>query len=165
MTNKKFKYIPQLNSYGCGVFAVMNAINYGIYSNNCKTPQLCQKDSSNLEKILNTDKEYGTEEKYIIDFLRTCFYVTVRRKFSKKKLDKWLEKGNQAIILYPYAGKYELHYSNILHKTNKIYYGANVWFKRSNKWVMLKTIPKELFKSMYHPDSLTIYLRWRGNVE
>lgn len=168
-----FRYIHQTNTYGCGVFAVMNAINYGLSRNGFGLDhQLGYDDIEDLEDILGTDEDEGTDEGPMIDFLRNYFYVTVKRKFSKKYMDKWLARGSYAIILYPYAGKYELHYSNVFErkiskKGEEYYKGANVWFKKedNSKWSVSRSFGKELIKQMYHEDSLVIYLRWREGEE
>jgi hypothetical protein len=169
---KAYKYIRQTNSYGCGVVAVMNAINYSMAQNGLgRNRQYNYFNIPELEDILKTNEEFGTDEKEMVKFLRNYFYVTVNKKFSKKKLDKWLADGNQAIILYPYSGPWELHYSNVYERRvtrmNCEYYkGANVWWKKPSglRWSMSRIIRRSILKSMYMHTSITIYLKWKGTV-
>ncbi len=166
-----FNYIHQVTEYGCGVCAVMNAVNYGMFKHGYGLKhQFDYKHSEMLEKVLGTDEDFGTEEWPMVEFLRNYFHVTIRKSFSKKKLDNWLSRGHQVIILYPYSGKDELHYSNIFQKAKsqvggRHYKCANVWWKQPNGklWRMYKTLPEGVLAAMYKPESLIMYIRWRSD--
>lgn len=156
----KFKYLEQNNDHGCGVFATINAINYefrDIYG---------YKHVPILEMMLKTDVENGTEQRDIIKFLRFIFYIRSSSKFSKKRLDKWLEKSNrhQAIIMY-YAepSTQTWHYCNIFQKKHNKYYGANFWFPLDKGRIFKTTISEKKVYSFYkYPEGFYImYLRPR----
>lgn len=168
---KKFKPIRQTNDYGCGVFAVINAINYAYFSyKQCLKQPYDLSDVLKLEKLFGTTEEMGTEEWPMIQYLRKYFYVTIRRRFSKKYLSDWLKRGNQAIILYSYNGPLELHYANIFEyhqrkNGDRYYFGANFWFKKFGniRWSLSQRIQSRYINSMYQPESVVLYLRWREN--
>ncbi|HLD91576.1 MAG TPA: hypothetical protein VI911_11315 [Patescibacteria group bacterium] len=151
----KNKPLLQNNDYGCGVFAIMNAIN------KVSKRQLTLEDIPRWEKILKTDKEYGTlRTDLMLKCLRKHFYATMSKKFSKKKMDNWLDRGNQAIILYPYEGKYELHYSNIFYRFKDGYEGVNFWIK-NNKWARSSKTNERCIKWFYQEGTEIFYLRER----
>ncbi len=123
-------YLQQSNSYGCGVFAVMNALNHV----NGLKKQLYFKDVRKYEKLLNCCTEYGTEEVPMMRELRKKFYVTYVKDFDKKRMDDWIMRGHQIILLYCTSKEnlvYDLgeqrHYTNIMRKKDKMYYGVNFY--------------------------------------
>ena len=153
------RMLYQFNEYGCGVFAVMNALRsvYSLY------PPIYMYDQ--IEEELDTDKEYGTEEAPMIKMLRKDFIITVVRSFDKKRMDEWLgrSKHHQVIVLYPWAfvedGPEELHYCNIIEKRTHTYVGANFYSSRIGfrHWAFDEWV-KKWFD---HPSTSVIYLRRR----
>ena len=158
---RKFTYIPQTNGYNCGPVAVMNAYNYHQDCFRKRHVPIC-------ETILHTCPIMGTEEKHMIKELRDTFTVKVERgKFSKRKIDNWIERSedHQVIILYCYSPKaYEWHYANIFRKINGRYWGANFFTpSESGRWRFTKTIPEDYTRSFYRyqDDFVTLYIKPR----
>ena len=152
--------LTQFNEYGCGVFAVMNALRtiYSVYPPRYMYYQ--------IEEELDTDEEYGTEEAPMIKKLRKDFFVTTVRSFDQERMDEWLDRGEsyQVIVLYPWAfveegESEELHYCNITEKRTHTYIGANFYSTRFGfrHWVF-KDWAKRWFD---HPSTVVIYLRRR----
>lgn len=155
-----YNMLTQFNDHGCGVFSVMNAMRYRfeIYPLRYQYKQ--------IEEELDTDLEYGTEEWPMVQKLREDFYVSIVRSFDKKRMDKWLDKGDdyQVIVLYPWAfpeeGPKELHYCNVTDKYPSCYVGGNFYSSRMGfrHWVHKSFIDKWFD----HEDTSVIYLRSRG---
>lgn len=150
------RMLYQFNEYGCGVFAVMNALRhqFELYP--------LRYMYSQIEEELDTDKEYGTQEGPMIKKLRKDFYVSIKRSFDKAKLDEWLRRGDeyQAIILYSWTDdELELHYCNVTDKYDGLYYGANFYtgFLGFRHWVHESWVNK-WFDT---PHTSVIYLRKR----
>ena len=150
-----FRILWQPNGYNCGVMAVINAINWQAGHNVIKS-----KDIKGFEKILKTTKEDGTEESPMLKELRKHLYARLEYKFSKRKVDNWLRRGNQVIVLYAYNVKTDdYHYANIFYIRKTFYWGANFCNLRG----MCESMSmKSLVKRTRNQTSSVIYLRKKG---
>ena len=153
------RMLYQFNEYGCGVFAVMNALRsvYSLY------PPIYMYDQ--IEEELDTDEEWGTEEWPMVKYLRKDFLITIVRNFDQERMDEWLgrSKHHQVIVLYPWKftedGIDNLHYCNITEKKTHTYIGANFCSTRFGlrHWVFTEWA-KKWFD---HSSTSVIYLRRR----
>jgi hypothetical protein len=159
-----FNYIPQTNSYNCGVVALMNAFNYSGLAN-FKIGHIPW-----VERTLHADKDYGVEEKDMIKIFRNAFKVTIRKKLDTDFLNKWLAAGNQAIVLYPYSFETnDYHFANIFGQVNSCYFGANFWWHGDcGKWYFSKKLQSSVINKLMNipKDNVRriIYLRLKTVV-
>jgi hypothetical protein len=119
-------------------------------------------DKTDLDWIctaMNTDKD-GTNLKDFYPMVRPFFYLLIRRKFSKKFMDKWLEREGCSVIIDYCTDKKkdEWHVANIFKKKDGIYYGANFYCQKKGYYFHKTT--EDFVKRLYNrKGGSIIYLR------